>query len=50
MSVLSSGPENGSYEAQCYDSDTAGGSPVGSVHQLLTVGPVSAQPVVLTPQ
>uniref|UniRef100_A0A8C1ZYE5 Myelin regulatory factor n=1 Tax=Cyprinus carpio TaxID=7962 RepID=A0A8C1ZYE5_CYPCA len=29
-------PESGSYEAQCYDSDTAGGSPVGSVHQLLT--------------
>ncbi|XP_016110866.1 myelin regulatory factor-like protein [Sinocyclocheilus grahami] len=30
------GPESGSYEAQCYDSDTAGGSPGGSVHQLLT--------------
>uniref|UniRef100_A0A672QF70 Myelin regulatory factor-like protein n=1 Tax=Sinocyclocheilus grahami TaxID=75366 RepID=A0A672QF70_SINGR len=29
-------PESGSYEAQCYDSDTAGGSPGGSVHQLLT--------------
>ncbi|KAF4114449.1 hypothetical protein G5714_004672 [Onychostoma macrolepis] len=32
-------PESGSYEAQCYDSDTAGGSPVGSVHQLLTWDP-----------
>ncbi|XP_050963242.1 myelin regulatory factor-like protein isoform X2 [Labeo rohita] len=29
-------PESGSYEAQCYDSDTTGGSPGGSVHQLLT--------------
>uniref|UniRef100_A0A8C1NXG2 Myelin regulatory factor like n=1 Tax=Cyprinus carpio TaxID=7962 RepID=A0A8C1NXG2_CYPCA len=33
---LASCPESGSYEAQCYDSDTAGGSPGGSVHQLLT--------------
>ncbi|XP_073699398.1 myelin regulatory factor-like protein [Garra rufa] len=29
-------PESGSYEAQCYDSDTTGGSPGGSMHQLLT--------------
>uniref|UniRef100_A0A671K133 Myelin regulatory factor-like protein n=1 Tax=Sinocyclocheilus anshuiensis TaxID=1608454 RepID=A0A671K133_9TELE len=28
-------PESGSYETQCYDSDTTGGSPVGNVHQLL---------------
>lgn len=36
MSVLSSGPESGSYEAQSYDSDATGGSPASSVHQLLT--------------